>query len=193
MISILLLWLLYVIKIGPVEFQRQAEQLWHWLVEQEVVHCRSLPLQKYDYSQPKVILCDLILTNNLFACWFVWGIWLWLWLLRTKADDSEAPTIVAWEGERNSAWKEILVWILLQEVGDLLDLMATETNTRDLNSNSCNPIRSHNVTRTSKKHTVNNHEIKYFYGCDDSSLDTAQGSNKMLGRKSTGRFISSWI
>ena len=69
MISILLLWPLYVIKIGPVKFQRQAEQLWHWLVEQEVVHCRSLPLQKYELSQPKVILCHLSLNNNSFACW----------------------------------------------------------------------------------------------------------------------------
>ena len=59
------------IKIGPVKFRRQAEQLWHWLVEQEVVRCRSLPLQKYEYSQPKVILCHLSLTNHVFANWFL--------------------------------------------------------------------------------------------------------------------------
>ena len=74
-----------------------------------------------------------------------------------------------------------------------MDLMATETNTKDLDSNSCNPIGSHNVTRTSKKHNVNNHKIKYFYGCDDSSLDTAKGISKMLKRKKTGIFISTWI
>lgn len=71
---------------------------------------------------------------------FVWGRWLWLWL-PTKADDSEAPTIVVWEGERNSAWTEIFVWILLQEVEDLLDLMATETNTKVLDSNT--QLQSH--------------------------------------------------
>ena len=72
-------------------------------------------------------------------------------------------------------------------------LMVTETKTKNLDSNRCNPIRDHKVNMTSKKHTVNNHKRKCFYGCDDSSLDTAQGINKMPGRKSTGRFISSWI
>ena len=30
-------------------------------------------------------------------------------------------------------------------------------------TDSCNPIRNHNVNRTSKKHTVNNHKREYFF------------------------------
>ena len=149
-------------KIGPVKFRRQAEQLWHWLVEQEVVRCRSLPLQKYDYSQPKVILCHLSLTNHVFANWFLFEEDDFDYqprqmipkhrLLLLERVNGTAP------GQRFSCgffyrrWK--IYWIWWPQKPTPRIWTATD---------SCNPIRNHNVNRTSKKHTVNNHKRKCFY------------------------------
>ena len=44
-----------------------------------------------------------------------------------------------------------------------------------------------------KTHCQQSQKKVFLHGSDDSSLDTAQGIIKMPGRKSTGRFISSWI
>ena len=64
-----------------------------------------------------------------------------------------------------------------------MDLMATETKTKDLDSNSCNPIRNHNVNMTSKKHTVNNHKKSVSTAVMISHLILHRASAKCWGGK----------